>query len=348
MKEKQRYYFEDAPIMKSIMHFSAPMVMGTLLSVIYGILNVYFIGFLDNSHMISAITLAMPIFALLMGLGNLLGVGGATYVARLLGGKQYDRVKHVSSVVNVSSIVLGVIVLLITVPFSAVISGWLGASGDTLQFTSEYLKVLLISSPVVIAFFALEQMVRAEGAPFIAMAGMLISVGVNIVLDPVLIFGADMGVQGAALATLIGNLIAVLFYVWYILRRSETLSIKLFDFKVDKEMVSEIVKIGVPAFLMSTLMGVTGLVFNLFLSGYGNVALASFGIQFRLVQVPELIVMGLCEGIIPLVAYNFVANKARMSKVVKRLLVFIVSLVGASIIVVMFWGTHIVLSLIHI
>ena len=82
MKDEQLYYFEKSPVFKAMMHFSLPMMIGTLLSVIYGILNIYFIGFLEDSHMISAISLTLPVFAILMGLGNLFGVGAGTYISR--------------------------------------------------------------------------------------------------------------------------------------------------------------------------------------------------------------------------------------------------------------------------
>lgn len=97
MKDEQLFYFEESSIFKAMMHFSLPMMIGSLLSVIYGILNIYFIGFLDNSHMISRISLTLPIFAVLMAFGNLFGVGGGTYISRLLGAKDYIKSHYVSS-----------------------------------------------------------------------------------------------------------------------------------------------------------------------------------------------------------------------------------------------------------
>ncbi|MBM6423497.1 MATE family efflux transporter, partial [Streptococcus suis] len=118
MKDEQLYFFEKAPIFKAMMHFSLPMMIGTLLSVIYGILNVYFIGFLDDSHMISAISLTLPIFAALMGFGNLFGVGGGTYISRLLGAKDYSKSKYVSSFSIYGGLLFGIIIALITIPFT--------------------------------------------------------------------------------------------------------------------------------------------------------------------------------------------------------------------------------------
>ncbi|HDG2633801.1 TPA: multidrug efflux MATE transporter MepA [Staphylococcus aureus] len=342
MKDEQLYYFEKSPVFKAMMHFSLPMMIGTLLSVIYGILNIYFIGFLEDSHMISAISLTLPVFAILMGLGNLFGVGAGTYISRLLGAKDYSKSKFVSSFSIYGGIALGLIVILVTLPFSDQIAAILGARGETLALTSNYLKVMFLSAPFVILFFILEQFARAIGAPMVSMIGMLASVGLNIILDPILIFGFDLNVVGAALGTAISNVAAALFFIIYFMKNSDVVSVNIKLAKPNKEMLSEIFKIGIPAFLMSILMGFTGLVLNLFLAHYGNFAIASYGISFRLVQFPELIIMGLCEGVVPLIAYNFMANKGRMKDVIKAVIMSIGVIFVVCMIAVFIIGHHMV------
>ncbi|MCJ1661506.1 MATE family efflux transporter [Staphylococcus sp. NRL 18/288] len=342
MKDEQLYYFEESPIFKAMMHFSLPMMIGSLLSVIYGILNVYFIGFLDNSHMISAISLTLPIFAVLMAFGNLFGVGGGTYISRLLGAKDYTKSHYVSSFSIFSSFIFGVIIAIIATPFTDQIASVLGASGQTLKFTSDYLKVQFLSTPFVILFFVLEQFARAIGKPIISMIGMISSVVLNMILDPILIFGVHLDVVGAALGTAISNLVAALFFIIYIAIKDDTLSLNIKHAKPTKEMVQEIFKISIPAFLMVVLMGVTGLVVNLFLAHYGNYAIASYGISFRLVQFPELIIMGLSEGVIPLIAYNFVSNKTRMKDTIKAVILSIVAIFAVCMTIVLLFGHSIV------
>lgn len=342
MKDEQLFYFEESSIFKAMMHFSLPMMIGSLLSVIYGILNVYFIGFLDNSHMISAISLTLPIFAVLMAFGNLFGVGGGTYISRLLGAKDYTKSHYVSSFSIYSSLVLGLIIAVVTLPFTDQIASILGASGETLNYTSDYLKIEFLSTPFVILFFVLEQFARAIGKPIISMIGMLSSVGINIILDPILIFGLHLDVVGAALGTSISNTVAALFFIVYFSRKNETLSYNIKHAKPTKAMMQEIFKIGIPAFLMVVLMGVTGLVVNLFLATYGNYAIASYGISFRLVQFPELIIMGLSEGVVPLIAYNFVSNKTRMKDTIRVVIVSIAVIFAVCMAVVLVAGHSIV------
>ncbi|MGZ2417332.1 MATE family, multidrug efflux pump [Staphylococcus caledonicus] len=342
MKDEQLYYFEKSPIFKVMMHFSLPMMIGSLLSVIYGILNVYFIGFLDNSHMISAISLTLPIFAVLMAFGNLFGVGGGTYISRLLGAKDYTKTNYVSSFSIYSSIALGIIIAIITLPFTDQIASVLGASGETLRYTSDYIKIEFLSTPFVILFFVLEQFARAVGKPIVSMVGMLSSVVLNMILDPILIFGFHLDVVGAALGTAISNVVAALFFVIYFARKSDSLSLNIKFAKPTKALMQEVFKIGIPAFLMVVLMGVTGLVVNLFLAHYGNYAIASYGISFRLVQFPELIIMGLSEGVVPLIAYNFVSNKTRMKDTIKVVIMSIAVIFAVCMTVVLLFGHSIV------
>ena len=189
--------------------------------------------------------------------------------------------------------------------------------------------------------FILEQFARAVGKPIISMIGMLSSVVLNMILDPIFIFGLDLNVVGAALGTAISNVVAALFCD-LLFKNNESISLRLKDATPTSEMLAEIFKIGIPAFLMVVLMGVTGLVLNLFLAKYGNYAIASYGIQFRLVQFPELIIMGLSEGVIPLIAYNFVSNKDRMKDTIKAVIISIAIIFVISMSVVLLFGHQII------
>lgn len=328
------YYFEKAPILKAIAHFSLPMIIGMSVSVIYTILNAYFIGLLHNSVMMTAITLTLPIFALLMALGNLVGVGSGTYISRLLGEKNYSKIKEVSSFSFYISIILGIIVIMIGLIFGNNITTGLGASAASFTYTKQYILVMLIGAPFIILNFSLEQIVRAEGAAMVSMIGMFVSVGINLILDPIFIFAFHWGVPGVAAATLIGNVGAVLYYSWYIIRKSDYLSFSIKYFKIDKIVAFEVFKIGVPIALMTAFMGLTALVFNQFAASYGDASVASYGIAQRILQFPELIIMGLCEGVVPLIAYNFIANKKRMKSTIAftSLIVAILAMLFAMIV----------------
>ncbi|WP_426452720.1 MATE family efflux transporter [Paenibacillus sp. S-38] len=316
MDAQNLHYFEKAPIAKAVAHFAVPMMLGTSMSVIYSILNAYFLGTLNNTAMLTALALTLPLFAIIMALGNLIGMGSGTFISRLLGEKKYDEVRHVSSFAFYSSIVLGLIVMAACLPLIDSIVRGLGATPDSFGYTKDYVTIMLIGSPFVVLFFTLENIVRSEGAAIMSMVGMILSVVVNIILDAAVIFVFHWGVIGVASATVISNLVASGFYAFHMGYKSPFLTISVKWFKANKDILSNVFKIGVPVFVMSLFLGAMSLVLNLFLVEYGDQAAAAFGITSRLLQFPEFILMGLCEGVVPLIAFSFTANKLRLKQTI--------------------------------
>lgn len=312
MDAEHLHYFEKAPIREAVAHFAIPMMLGTSMSVIYSILNAYFLGTLNNTAMLTALALTLPLFSILMALGNLLGVGGGTYISRLLGEQQYTSVKHVSSFAFYSSLVLGLIVIAVGLPLIDPIVHGLGATPDAFEFTKDYVTIMLIGSPFVILFFTLENIVRAEGAAMTSMIGMLLSVVVNIILDVIAIFVLHWDVIGVASATVVANLVASAFYAYHIGFKSKFLTVSMRWFRATRLIFSQVSKIGVPVFIMSLFLGAMSLIVNHYLVAYGDSSVAAYGISSRLLQFPEFILMGLCEGVVPLIAFSFAANKLRM------------------------------------
>ncbi|MFK0524446.1 MATE family efflux transporter [Paenibacillus illinoisensis] len=316
MDAENLHYFEKAPITKAVAHFAIPMMLGTSMNVIYSILNAYFLGTLGNTAMLTALALTLPLFAAIMALGNLIGIGSGTFISRLLGEQKYDDVKHVSSFAFYSSLALGLLVMAIGLPLIDPIVHGLGATTEAFGFTKEYVTVMLIGSPFVILFFTLENIVRSEGAAITTMVGMILSVVVNIILDAVVIYVFHWGVIGVASATVISNLVASAFYGFHMGNKSRLLTISAKWFKASKDILSNVFKIGVPVFIMSTFLGAMSLFLNHFLADYGDQAVAGYGIASRLLQFPEFILMGLCEGVVPLIAFTFTANKLRMKQTI--------------------------------
>ncbi|MFB5676872.1 MATE family efflux transporter [Paenibacillus terreus] len=316
MDTENLHYFEKAPVAKAVAHFAVPMMLGTSMSVIYSILNAYFLGTLGNTAVLTALALTLPLFAIIMALGNLIGMGSGTFISRLLGEKKNDDVKHVSSFAFYSSLVLGLIVMAIGLPLIDPIVQGLGATPDSFGFTKDYVKIMLIGSPFVVLFFTLENIVRSEGAAITSMIGMILSVVVNIILDALVIFVFHWGVIGVASATVISNLVASIFYAFHMRYKSQFLTISVKWFKATRDILSNVFKIGIPVFIMSIFLGAMSLILNHFLVEYGDRAVAAYGISSRLLQFPEFILMGLCEGVVPLIAFTFTANRLRMKQTI--------------------------------
>jgi multidrug efflux pump len=342
MDTENLHYFEKAPVAKAVAHFAVPMMLGTSMSVIYSILNAYFLGTLHNTAMLTALALTLPLFAVIMALGNLIGIGSGAFMSRLLGEKRYDDVKHVSAFAFYSSLILGLILMAVGLPLIDPIVHGLGATPDSFGFTKDYVTVMLIGSPFVVLFFTLENLVRSEGSAITSMIGMLLSVIVNIILDALVIFIFHWGVIGVASATVISNLVAGIFYAFHIGYKSRFLTISIKWFKATGEILSNVFKIGVPVFIMSVFMGAMSLVFNHFLVEYGDQAVAAYGISSRLLQFPEFILMGLCEGVVPLIAFTFTANKLRMKQTIGFTIQVIVGLAVVFGIIVYLISDHLI------
>lgn len=299
------YYLEKAPVPKAIAHMAIPMVLGMVVNVIYSIIDAFFIGRLNNTAMLAAVTLAMPFMAIQMGIGQIFGVGGSTYISRLLGEKDEQGAKRASSVNFYLSLLSGLAVTLAGLPLMNPLLRALGAAGETLLYTRNFMLATIIGSPFIVAATALSETVRAEGAATQSMTGMVVSVAVNIILDPVFIFALKMNVTGAALATDIGNLCAVAYYVWRLKFKSTVQSVSPGDFRPSREILSSIFRVGSSAFLMCGFMVVSFLIFNNFAMRYGDNVVAAFGVANRVVQVCEFVGMGLYMGVVPLLAFAY-------------------------------------------
>ncbi|MEK5377156.1 MATE family efflux transporter [Paenibacillus sp. FSL P2-0173] len=342
MDAENLHYFEKAPVAKAVAHFAIPMMLGTSMSVIYSILNAYFLGTLGNTAMLTALALTLPLFAIIMALGNLIGMGSGTFISRLLGEKKYDDVKHVSSFAFYSSLVLGLIVMAVGLPLINPIVHGLGATSGSFGFTKDYVTIMLIGSPFVVLFFTLENIVRSEGAAITSMIGMILSVVINIILDALVIFVLHWDVIGVASATVISNLVASAFYAFHMGYKSQFLTVSVKWFKATKDILSNVFKIGVPVFIMSIFLGAMSLIFNHFLVEYGDQAVAAYGISSRLLQFPEFILMGLCEGVVPLIAFSFTANKLRMKNTIGFTIKVIVALAVVFGIIVYLISDHLI------
>ncbi len=327
MENNALYYLETAPVPKAIAHMAIPMILGMIVNMIYNITDAYFIGKLGNTPMLASMTLALPFTTILMALGELFGTGGSTYISRLLGENQMDQVKRASSVTFYLSIISSVLFMIFSLFTLSPILNVLGASGESLIHTRAFILVYIVGSPFVIANFTLAQMVRGEGAATESMVGMIVSVLVNIILDPIFIFLLHLDVMGASVATIIGNVCAVIYYAYYLSHKSQMQSLSFNDFLPTAETLSNIFKIGLSSFLLSGFLIVSSLMFNHYAVMYGDQVVAAFGVANRICQISDFIGMGLYMGIVPLIAYAYASNNTeRLSKILRTTAVLLVGI----------------------
>lgn len=314
VNESNIYYLKESPIRKAIVHLSIPMMIGISATTIYNLINAYFIGLIHDTNMMSAITLAMPITIILMAVGNMFGVGGGSFITRLLGSGDTQKGKKVAGYSFYASIILGIIIGIVAIIFMNPFVHLLGADSQTILYTKQYATILFAGGAAFILNFALEQLVRSEGASKESMYGMFISVAVSIVLDALLILVFNLHVIGAGISIVIANLASTTYYVWFLESKSESLKGFLKHFKLSFKDQLEVYKIGVSELFKSAFMIVTTLLLNNFSVQYGDNVVASFGIAVRITQLPEFLTMGLFLGAMPLFAYSFSAHNTKRLK----------------------------------
>ncbi|MDU3018826.1 MAG: MATE family efflux transporter [Clostridium perfringens] len=328
-------YLKDEPIKKAIAHLSIPMMIGMSAGTIYNIINAYFIGLMNDTAMISAITLGLPIFTVLMTFGNMFGVGGGTFITRLVAKNEDEKAKKVAGYTFYASIISGILLGIIAFLSIGPIVKLLGADANTLSYTTQYSTTLFTGGFSIILNFALEQIVRSEGASKESMYGMFISVIISTILDVLFILILNMHVYGAALSIILANIASSIYYIWYLETKSENLKGFLHFFKLSLKDQTEIYKIGVSELIQSAFLIVTTLLLNNFSIQHGEGVVASFGIALRIVQIPEFFTMGIVLGVMPLIAYNFSnKNLSRLKESIKysTLFIFVISVLFAGIV----------------
>ena len=317
--------FETENVSRAILQMAGPTIVSMLVTVVYNMTDTYFVGQTGSASQVAAVSLTTPVFLIMMALGNLFGVGGGSSISRALGMDKKERVRQISSSCFYAISAAGLILLLVIQILAEPLVIMLGATQDTIRLSASYLKCLSFGAPFIILSAAFSHLVRAEGDSKKAMTGNLIGTAINIILDPMLILVLNMGVFGAALATVIGNAGAAAFYMLYLYRGRTNLSVHLRDISI--AVYGDVFAIGIPAFLNSVLTSVTQIVMNNYLKLYGDSAMAAMGVAHKLNLLVTLILTGLCTGVQPLIAYNYGArNYSRMKRIMQSTIAYSVIL----------------------
>ena len=310
--------FEKAPVPKAVATMAVPTMISMLVVVIYNMADTFFIGQTKDPLQVAAVSLATPVFMIFMALGHLFGIGGSSAISRALGERKKDRAWHISSFCCYGALGLGMIVAILSVLGMEQILHLIGASENTIGFARQYLTIIAVGAPTIMFSTAFANILRGEGASRESMIVNLLGTVVNIVLDPVMILGLGWGVSGAALATIIGNIAACLFYISYYVRGKSMLSIHLKDFRIGDGIAAAVASIGIPASLNNILMSFANIILNQALVGYGDTPVAAMGVALKSNMLVVLLQIGLCVGIQPLIGYNYGSgNKKRLMQVFK-------------------------------
>ncbi|MFI3231649.1 MAG: MATE family efflux transporter [bacterium] len=315
MNENKQKNFENSSIPKAIWSLALPTIIGMLVMAFYNIVDTFFIAQTNDPNQIASVSLSMPIFMMLMALGNLFGVGASSNISRNLGSKNYNIIKNISATSFYVALTISILVTIIGIACINPLAIALGTTEFTQKYVTDYLIIIFIGSPFIICSATLSHIIRSEGNAKTAMRGMLLSTLINIILDPIFIFVLDFGVVGASIATIIANIFSFCFYVIMIKKSNETyIKLSFKDIKLYDKILFNIIAVGTPASITSLFTSISTIVYNLCLTPYGEEAVAAMGIVMKITLIYTMIFMGMSTGVQPLLGYCYGAKENKRLK----------------------------------
>ena len=311
MDTKNIELMERSSVPKAILTLSIPTLLSTIVSLLYNLTDTYFIGLLDDPIQLGAISLAFPVFMVIQAIGNVFGNGAPSYVSRCLGAGNQQEARRTGAVAAYVSVAATLVMTALCFVFLEPVLQVLGTSADTLGPTRQYVQIVLSFSVFMTLQSVLPALLRSEGRVKEAVIGMVIGTGLNIVLDPVFILLLHQGVAGAAWATIIGNIFAVVYYLSIYLRGKTSLSVFPRDFKPSRRILAEVLKIGLPSSVSQIIMSFSNIMMNNLASGYGDYVISAYGVAGKLTTMVFMITIGYISGYMPFAGYNYGAGKYR-------------------------------------
>ena len=318
-----REIFEAWPVPKALFELALPMIFGQLIILVYSLADTFYIGRTNNPLMVAGVSLLLPVFNISISFANLFGIGGGTLISRLMGISHDDEAKKVSAFCFYMTIIAAGLFSLFMYIFMEPALKLFGASSDTYIFAEQYtFCVIVIGAVPTILSMTLSNFLRSVG--YAKQAGFGVSMGgiINIGLDPLFMFvlmPEGYEVLGAGIATMLSNVIICLYFLImiYRLRNSSVLSLSIKNFLPPRKNIYSVFSVGVPAAIAVFLFDLTYIIIDKLAAGHGDIPLAAVGIVLKAERLPLNIGIGLCQGMMPLAAYNYSAgNFNRMKEVV--------------------------------
>lgn len=309
---------------KLLMQYAVPAIIAMTASSLYNMVDSIFIGHGVGTMAISGLALTFPLMNLAAAFGSLVGVGAATLISVKLGQKDYDTAQRVLGNVFVLNILLGVAFTVIVMAFLDPILYFFGGSDETVGYARDYMYIILLGNTITHLYLGLNAVLRSSGHPQKAMYATIATVIINTILDPVFIYGFGWGIRGAAIATIVAQIISLMWQLWIFSSKEELLHFHRGIFRLKRKIVFDSLAIGMSPFLMNMAACFIVILINQGLKKYGgDLAIGAFGIVNRLVFIIVMIVMGLNQGMQPIAGYNFGAKQyERVTKTLKLTIIY--------------------------
>lgn len=307
-QENKMNLLGNAPVPRALLSMGLPTMTGMLINALYNLADTYFVSGLGTAQM-AAVTVAYPLGQIVVGLGLLFGNGAAAYLSRLLGQGDKKTANAVASTALYSSIGIGAAAIIISMLFLEPILRQLGALDHIMPYARSYTVIYVTFSIFNVFNVAMNNIVSSEGAAKTAMCALMSGAILNVILDPIFIYTLKLGVSGAAMATAISQMISSVIYILYILRRKSVFHFQIKECRFSRDILSEILKIGIPTLLFQLLTSLSIAMINDAAKEYGESALAAMGPVTKLLSMGTLIVYGFLKGFQPIAGFSYGAKK---------------------------------------
>ena len=317
MNENRIKILKEENIDKALFKLGIPMVISLLVAALYNVVDTYFVSSLGKEA-VAAVSVAFPIQLIFLGIGLTFGAGAGSYISRLLGGNNKKEASIVATVALISSAILGIITAIVLFCYLEGVLKFMGAIPSIMEISKSYTGIFIVGGILGAINVTLGNLVVAQGAAKISLKAMLSGSISNMVLDPIFIFGLNLGVRGAAIATLIARVITSLMYLIYFIGDKNLIEIKLSNLKPTLTIYKEVLNIGISMLILQILQTISISKISYAASFYGEEAIAAMGIVLRIVTLGTNVVFGYMKGLQPLAGFNYGAkNYERVREAIK-------------------------------
>ena len=304
-------------VAKALFKLGMPMVVSMLIMALYNVVDTYFVSGLGK-HSVAAVSVAFPISLIFSGIGLTFGAGAGSYISRLLGGEKKKEADIVATVAMFTSVIIGAITGMTLLFLLTDVLKFMGAIPSIIEIAKKYAIIFIISTMVSTANVTAGNLAVAQGAAKVSLKAMIIGSALNMVLDPIFIYGLNLGVNGAAIATLISQVVTLFIYIIYFKSEKSYIKLKISNFKPTINAYKEILKVGISMFLLQIFSSISMSKISSSASLYGEDAIAAMGIVLRIVTLGTNVVFGYMKGLQPLAGFNYGAkNYKRLNEAIR-------------------------------
>ena len=304
-------------VAKALFKLGMPMVVSMLIMALYNVVDTYFVSGLGK-HSVAAVSVAFPISLIFSGIGLTFGAGAGSYISRLLGGEKKKEADIVATVAMFTSVIIGAITGMTLLFLLTDVLKFMGAIPSIIEIAKKYAIIFIVSTMVSTANVTAGNLAVAQGAAKVSLKAMIIGSVLNMVLDPIFIYGLNLGVNGAAIATLISQVVTLFIYIIYFKSEKSYIKLKISNFKPTINAYKEILKVGISMFLLQIFSSISMSKISSSASLYGEDAIAAMGIVLRIVTLGTNVVFGYMKGLQPLAGFNYGAkNYKRLNEAIR-------------------------------